>query len=117
MRYGLVGGGRRHRVVAARMPGVAAQKTAQRQIHATHGTVLVDRFLGVARAARIEAAVRAEQRAHEVAIPAQRCFQDDAHCLITARQCFSRLRTIAALSASRAPLRALTTMSSAGSSC
>src|SRR5262245_45663735 len=78
---------------------------------------MLDRLLGIARAARVETGIRSQHRADDVALQLDQTLEDDAHCLLTARQCFSRLRTMAALSASRAPERALTTMSTAGSSC
>src|SRR6185503_19229304 len=99
------------------MPRMTAQDATCGEIAAVHDAVLLDRFFGVAGAARIETAVRPEHRTHAVAVEADRAFQDDAHCFTTVRQWRSRLRVIAALSASRAPERALTTRSTAGSSC
>src|ERR687898_2969322 len=99
------------------MPRMTAQNAARSEIAPTHTAVMLDRFFGVARAARIKTAVRAEQRAHAVTVEADQALQDGAHCLTTVRQCFSRLRVIAALSAARAPARALTTRSTAGNSC
>lgn len=96
---------------------MTAQDAARSEIAAAHDAVMLDRFFGVAGATRIETAIRPEQRAHAVAIQADEAFQDDAHCLTTVRQCRSRLRVIAALSASRAAERAFTTRSTAGNSC
>ena len=96
---------------------MATQDAPRTEVDAARDAVSFERFLCVARAARIEATRRSEQWTECVAIEADERGQDAAHCRITARQCFSRLRAMAALSASRAPERALTTMSTAGSSC
>lgn len=96
---------------------MTAQDAARSEIAAAHDTVMLDRFFGVAGATRIETAIRPEQRAHAVAVQPDEALQDDAHCLTTVRQCRSRLRVIAALSASRAAERAFTTRSTAGNSC
>src|SRR5678816_1577699 len=109
--------GRRHRVVTAGMPRMTAQDATRSEIAAAHGAVMLDRFFGVTGAARIETAVRPEHRAHEIAVQPDEALQDDAHCLTTLRQWPSRLRVIAALSASRAAERALTTRSTGGNSC
>src|SRR5918994_6380784 len=117
MRRRLYGRVRRHRVIAAGMPWVTAQNAARSEIAAARDAVMLDRFFGIARTGRIKPAVRPEQRAHAVTVEADQALQDGAHCLTTVRQCFSRLSVIAALSAARAPARALTTRSTAGNSC
>lgn len=96
---------------------MTSQQSTRRQIDTAQGAVILDCFFGVAGAGGIEAAILSKQRTHGVAIQPDERFQDEAHCLLTVRQCFSRLRTIAALSASRAPERALTTISTGGNSC
>ncbi len=96
---------------------MTAQDPAQREGAAAQGAMLCKRFFRIARAARVEATVRPKQGAHAAAVQTDQRYQHDAHCLITVHQCFSRLRTMDALSASRAPERALTTISTAGSSC
>src|ERR1700754_3545129 len=117
MRHRLYGRGRRHRVVTAWMPGMTAQDAARREVAVAHDAVMLECFFGITGAARLEATVRPEHRAHAVAVDANQTLQDGAHCFTTVRQCRSRLCVIAALSASRAPVRALTTRSTAGSSC
>src|SRR5262245_9677357 len=99
------------------MPRMTAQDAARSEIAAAHDAVMLDRFLGITGAARIETAVRPEHRTHAVAIQPDQAFQDDAHCFTTARQGRSRLRVIAALSASRAAEREFTTSSTPGNSC
>src|SRR3954467_2344740 len=117
MRCRLYRRGRRHRVVATGMPWMTAQDATCGEIAAAHDTVMFECFFGVTGAARIEATIRPEQRTDEVLVQANQSLQDSAHCFTTVRQCRSRLRVIAALSASRAPERALTTRSTAGNSC
>jgi len=107
----------RYGIVSTRMPRVAAHQAPGRKHDASPGAMPFDGFLGVAGTTGIETAVRSEQGTDTVSVESDECLQDDAHCLITVRQCFSRLRTIAALSAVRAPDLALTTMSTGGSSC
>jgi len=82
---------------------MTAQDATCREIAAAHDAVMFECFFGVTGTARIETTVRSEQRTHEVAIQTNQSLQDGAHCFTTVRQCRSRLRVIAALSASRAP--------------
>src|SRR4029079_7494573 len=117
MRDRLYRRGRRHRVVTPWMPWMTAQDATCGEIAAAHDAVVFERFFGVAGTARIEPTVRPEHRTHQVTIQTNQSLQDGAHCFTTVRQCRSRLRVIAALSASRAPARALTTRSTAGNSC
>src|SRR5687767_6650135 len=97
--------GRRNGVVTARMPGMATQNAAGGETTSFQRAVALDGFLGVARTARVETAIGAQQRAQRIAVRANQSFQDDAHCLLRFRQWRSRLWTMLALSALRAPLR------------
>jgi len=79
--------------------------------------VMLDSFIGVTGTAGIEAATGPEQRTDAVLIEADERSQDLTHSLLTDCQCRSRLRTMAWLSALRAPDLPFTTISTAGNWC
>src|SRR5579863_2469483 len=103
-----------HRVVTARMQGMAAADAAGGEPAAFPGAVFFDGFDGVERAAGLEAAARTQQWAHEIPIQADGDYQEALHRLITSCQCQSRLARSSALSRRPAAARACTTMSTAG---
>lgn len=69
----------RNRIEAARVPGVATTDTLDREPHATHRTEAIDGLGGVAGAARMEAALRAEERADCELITANQRAEEMAH--------------------------------------
>ena len=62
---------------------MATQQTAQRQVAAFDDAMMSERFFGVARARRIEAAIRSEHRTDEIAIRSNETGQEDAQRSLT----------------------------------
>src|SRR5580692_6627783 len=115
MRVHAAGGG--HGVYATRVPGMAAAQSSQGEPAAVKDTETMDRLEGVIRARRIKAALGTEQRAQGPLVHADQGCDEGAHWTLTLSHNPSRLARSSAAVASLAPGRALTTMSTAGSSC
>ena len=104
-----------HGVETARMERMAAREALQRQEAAPQNAKAQHRFERVLRAARMEAARGAEQRAHGPLINTDAQGGELAHCSPTFFHSAARLARSAAAGAARAAGRALTTRSTAGS--
>ena len=117
MRAGDRAGSGRHGIVPARVPRVTADETFHCQPGAAECPGLLDRLQSVVGARRIEAAARTQKRAHEALIKTNQECDGAAHCSFTFCHSALRLARSSAPAASRARPRALTTRSTAGSSC
>src|SRR5579862_5112884 len=104
------------RIEASRLPGVAATETPGSEPAAPEHAEALDRLERVTGAARIEAAARAEERAHRPLIEAYQERGEVAHCSPTLFQSAARLACNAFAFAATAAVRTLTTRSSGGSS-
>src|ERR1700722_18165997 len=107
---------RRDRIVAAVVEGVAAAQAPGGEAGAFDGAMLAQCADGIHGTRGFEAAALAQHRAHGVVVHLDEKDQDSLHRLISSCQCQSRLRRSSGSSRCRAPLRAWTTMSAAGSS-
>ena len=119
MRRSLEGGRQliRHRIVAARIPGMAPSDAPDGEPGAAPRAVLAQRVLCVAGTGWMEAAVRPEQRAHEPPVQLDQADQERAHRWRTLSQSASTLARNAVVLACPAPGLAFTTRSTDGSSC
>lgn len=106
--------GLRHRVEATRVPRMAAREPRERKPSALQDAEALNRFEGVLRAARIEAAARAQERAQGPLIDPDQERCEMAHCSPTFFHSAARLACNVLPLASRAFARALTTRSNAG---
>src|SRR5215471_18246712 len=68
-------------VVASRMVRVTARDTARAEEKSSHRAVALDRRTGVLRAARIEAAMRSEQRSQRVLVSTDEEKEQGSHRL------------------------------------
>ena len=96
---------------------MAPSDAADGEPASAQGTVAAQRVLRVAGAGGVEAAVRAEQRAHEPPVQLDEADQERAHRWRTLSQSASTLARSAALLADPAPGLAFTTRSTDGNSC
>src|SRR5690348_5935584 len=98
------------------MPGMATAETFHRQPSAIERSVALHRLQSVVGAGRIEAAPRAQERAHEPLVKTDQECDGVAHCSVTFFHNARRLARNSVASAPRARPRALTTRSTGGSS-
>src|ERR1700677_232688 len=100
---------------------MAARQPLRREPRAGKRAVALDGFVGIAGAARIKAAARAEHWAQGPLVDADEDHQDFSayryHCRVMLCQCFSRLARNALAGASFAASRAATVTSTLGSRC
>src|SRR6516162_3955588 len=107
----------RHRIETTGVPRMAAYETRERERAAAELAEAQDCLARVVRAARMEAAHRPEQRADGPLVETDQESDEVAHCSLTFFQSAARLARSASAEAARAAGRALTTRSTAGSSC
>jgi hypothetical protein len=106
-----------HGIETTRMPRVASPKTLDSQPTASEQTEPVDGLERIVGTGRIKSASGTEERAYGPLVDSNQGRGNVAHCSVTFFQSASRLACNSDRAASLALLRALTTRSTAGSSC
>jgi hypothetical protein len=106
-----------HRVITARVPRMATSQTFYRKPAAVERPESLYGLQSVMGAGGMKAATGTQERAHEALVNTNQDCDGVAHCSVTFFHSAIRLECNSAPAVSRARPRALTTRSTAGSSC